>query len=106
MNPGEPAAALQRALALSQQLLIAADSGDVATVAELDAERRRLLVSVRHEVQHLDADQRLVLREIAALNDQALGRMEHRLRAKARDLDMACSGRRALHAYAATRLQR
>jgi hypothetical protein len=40
------------------------------------------------------------------LNDLALGCMEHHRRIKARELDLAAVGRRAVNAYATTRLQR
>jgi len=47
-----------------------------------------------------------MLREIAQLNDRALGLLEHRKRAMGRDMDMLAVGRRAVRAYATTRLQR
>jgi hypothetical protein len=57
-------------------------------------------------LQPLDEKDRSVLREIAALNDQALGLLEHRRRAKGRDMDMLAVGRRALRAYSSTLMQR
>ncbi len=97
---GEAAtAALERALELSRQLAAIADSGDVQLAQRLDAERLQLLKSAKASVQPLGDEHRRVLREIAALNDKALGFLEHRRRCKARDLDMASAGRRAVRAY-------
>jgi hypothetical protein len=93
-------AALQRALELSQQLMTVAESGDVGEVLRLDAERLRLLKSVRHVLQPLSPADRSMLRAIADLNARSLGRMEHRFRAKCRDMDMLTAGRRAVRAYA------
>lgn len=100
--PGPPAAraALERALALSRQVLEAAESGEAEAVIRLDAERQGLIKSVRHAQSAMSEEDRAVLRQIADLNDQSLGRMEHRLRAKCRDMDMLAAGRRALRAYA------
>jgi hypothetical protein len=98
--------ALERALTLSRALLDAAQCGDAAAVAKLDAERMRLLVSFRHESQRLDAGDLNMLREVAELNDRAVGLMEHGLRGKSRDMDMLSAGRRATRAYATTGPQR
>jgi hypothetical protein len=98
--------ALEQARALSRELLGAAERGDAAAVAKLDAERMRLLVSFRHETRLLDARELALLREVADLNDRAVGLMEHGLRAKSRDLDMLSAGRRASRAYATTGPQR
>jgi hypothetical protein len=92
-------AALERALELSRQLLEAAESGEAEQVIRLDAERLGLIKSARHAVIPMTDEDRAVLRQIAELNDQSLGRMEHRLRAKCRDMDMLSTGRRALLAY-------
>jgi hypothetical protein len=100
MTRTEAATALQRALELSQQLITVADSGDVGEVVRLDAERLRLLKSARHALQPLSPADRSMLRAIADLNARSLGRMEHRFRAKCRDLDMLTAGRRAVRAYA------
>jgi hypothetical protein len=100
MTRAEAATALQRALELSQQLMTVADSGDVGEVVRLDAERLRLLKSARHALQPLSPADRSMLRAIADLNARSLGRMEHRFRAKCRDLDMLTAGRRAVRAYA------
>jgi len=98
--------ALGRALALSHQLLAAADRSDVQELAHLDAERMRLLESVRLERDDLSAGDRRVLNEVSELNDRAIGLMEHHRRSKERALDMAAVGRRAVAAYSTTRLQR
>jgi hypothetical protein len=100
MSRAEAEAALQRALELSQQLMTVAESGDVGEVLRLDAERLRLLKSVRHVLQPLSPADRSMLRAIADLNARSLGRMEHRFRAKCRDMDMLTAGRRAVRAYA------
>ncbi len=98
--------ALERALVLSHQLLAAADQSNVQELAHLDAERMRLLQSLRLERDNLSAGDRLVLEEISELNDRAIGLMEqHRLTTE-RALDMAAVGRRAVAAYSTTRLQR
>jgi hypothetical protein len=93
------AAALQRALELSLELLEVADSGEVERVISLDAERLRLIKSARHALIPMNEKDRAVLRQIADLNARSLGRMEHRFRAKCRDMDMLAAGRRALRAY-------
>jgi hypothetical protein len=100
MSRAEAEAALQRALELSQQLMTVAESGEVGEVVRLDAERLRLLKSVRHVLQPLSPADRSMLRAIADLNARSLGRMEHRFRAKCRDMDMLTAGRRAVRAYA------
>jgi hypothetical protein len=92
-------AALQRALELSEELLDIADSGEAERVVGLDAERLRLIKSVRHALTPMNDKDRAVLRQIADLNARSLGRMEHRFRAKCRDMDMLAAGRRALRAY-------
>jgi hypothetical protein len=93
-------AALQRALELSQELMTVAENGDIGEVVRLDAERLRLLKSVRHVQQPLSPADRSMLRAIADLNARSLGRLEHRFRAKCRDMDMLTAGRRAVRAYA------
>jgi hypothetical protein len=100
----QAAAALQRALDLSRELVAVADGGDVRRVARLDAERLLLLKSARGALLPMDEHARSVLREIVELNDRSLGLVEHRFRAKCRDIDMLSVGRRALRAYATTRL--
>jgi hypothetical protein len=103
MTRDDAAVALQRALALSQEILAVAEAGDVHRVMNLDAERRRLLKSVRDAARSLDERELSVLRTIADMNAQSLGRMEHRFRAKCRDMDMLAAGRRALRAYGNSR---
>jgi len=95
-------AALARALALSQQVLAAAEHTNLEALAHLDAERLRLLQSVRAERHSLSvADQRM-LAEVAALNDRAIGIVEHHRRIKERAIDLAAMGRRAVAAYSMT----
>ena len=91
--------ALQRALELSQELLEVAEGGEDGRVISLDAERLRLIKSARQALTPLNEKDRAVLRQIADLNARSLGRMEHRFRAKCRDMDMLAAGRRALRAY-------
>ena len=98
--------ALEHALVLSHQLLDAADQSNVQELARLDAERFRLLQSVRLDRDNLTAADRLLLHEVTELNDRALGLMEHQRRIKERALDMAAVGRRAVAAYSDTREQR
>jgi hypothetical protein len=93
---------LQRALSISRELSQLAESGDIAAAVALDADRLVLLRSVRASAVHLDDSERAVVGEIASLNNRALGLLEHRLRIKAREFDMAAVGRRAVAAYAAT----
>jgi len=102
---GETRLALERALVISHELLAVAGHADLQALALLDAERLRLLQSVRPQRERLGSEERQTLREIAALNDQAIGLMEHHRRIKERDLDMAAVGRRAVAAYANTRLE-
>jgi hypothetical protein len=106
MTRTEAAAALQRALEISRELAAVADGGDLPLAVSLDAERLQLLKSIRAALQPLDEQDRSVLREIAALNDRSLGLLEHRRRAKGRDMDMLAVGRRAVRAYSSTLLQR
>lgn len=103
MNSEEVLAALQRALRLSEELLKASEAGDVAKVSGLDAERLRLLQSARNASPSFGEQELSVLRTIADLNARSLGRMEHRFRAKCRDLDMLAAGRRAVRAYGSNR---
>jgi hypothetical protein len=94
--------ALQRALEISREVAQLAEGGDVARALALDAERLELLRSARAGLHPLSDDARSLVGEIATLNDRAVGFLEHRLRGKARELDMAAVGRRALLAYSAT----
>jgi len=106
MSGGSSKTALALALQLSNELLVVAEAGDVGAVADLDAERRRLLDSLRPVYGHMDPSERLVLQRISELNDRALGLLEHRRRRTERLMDTAAAGRRAVVAYSATRLQR
>jgi hypothetical protein len=103
MSREEAERALDQALDLSQELAALADGGDVQELVRLDALRLGLLKSVRHALQPMTEKQRAVMREIAELNARSIGRMEHRFRAKCRDMDMLAAGRRAVRAYANTR---
>jgi hypothetical protein len=100
MSRAEAPDALRRALELSQELLTVAEGGPVGEILRLDAERLRLLKSARHALQPLSPADRSMLRAIADLNARCIGRMEHRFRAKCRDMDMLSAGRRAVRAYA------
>jgi hypothetical protein len=106
MNRSEAGAALQRALEISRELTAVADGGDIRLTLSLDAERLQLLKCARAGLQPMDENERAVLREIAELNDRAIGLMEHRRRIKGRAMDMAAVGRRAVAAYSTTRSQR
>jgi hypothetical protein len=106
MNRLEAIAVLQHALDLSAQLVAVADGGEVSLTLSLDAERLQLLKSARAALHPMDERSRSLLGEIAALNDRTLGLLEHRRRAKGRDMDMAAVGRRAVAAYANVRMQR
>ena len=96
--------ALEHALALSQRLLAAAEQSDLELLTRLDAERLRLLQSVRLERRHLSDADRRVLQQVVELNDRAVGLIEHQRRIKGREMDMAAVGRRAVAAYSTTRL--
>jgi hypothetical protein len=98
--------ALHRALEISRELAAIADGGDLHLTVSLDAERLQLLKFARAAVHPMDEQDGAVLREIAALNDRALGFLEHRRRAKGRDMDMVATGKRALRAYSSTQVQR
>ncbi|HTV97426.1 MAG TPA: hypothetical protein VME42_15585 [Steroidobacteraceae bacterium] len=106
MSRTETAAALQRALELSQSLCAAADGGDAAEVMRLDAERLALLKSLRPALEPMSESDRSMLRAILDLNARSIGRMEHRFRAKCRDMDMLAAGKRAVRAYANSRYSR
>lgn len=98
--------ALQRAVALSHRLLVAVDESKLTEVAILDAERLRLLQSVRPVRDSLSHGDRLMLRQVCELNDRAIGLVEHQRRIKERAMDLAAVGRRAVTAYCTTRSQR
>jgi len=98
--------ALERALVLSHQLLAAADGSNLQELARLDAERMRLLQSVRLERDTLSAGDWQVLKEVSELNDRAIGLVEHQRRIKERAMDLVAVGRRAVSAYCTTRARR
>jgi hypothetical protein len=97
---------LARALALSHDMLSAAEKGDLQFLASLDLERMELLKSFRRGTKQISAADRALLAQINAANDRALGLLEHQRRGKGRDLDMAAVGRRAVAAYADNRPRR
>jgi hypothetical protein len=99
MKDADLDADLTRALALSHDLLAVAGQGDVRAMADLDAERLRLLHSMRVKFANMNADERQMLRRINELNDEAIGLLEHRRRRTEREMDMASVGRRAVVAY-------
>jgi predicted MarR family transcription regulator len=101
INPG-----LARALALSQEMLAAAEQANLQSLELLDAERLELLKSFRLEVKQVNAADRALLEQISQINDQTIGLLEHQRRGKGRDMDMAAVGRRAVAAYSSIRLQR
>jgi hypothetical protein len=98
--------ALARALALSHELLAAAETANLQALALLDEQRLELLKSFRLEARRVDADDRAVLLQISRLNDRAIGLLNHHQRSTGRDMDMAAVGRRAVAAYSGIRLQR
>lgn len=101
INPG-----LARALALSHDMLVAAEQGDLQHLASLDHERMELLKLFRSGTKQVSAADQAVLSQINAANERAIGLLEHQRRSKGRDLDMAAVGRRAVAAYADNRPRR
>ena len=97
---------LGRAVTVSRELLAAADRGDTPRVLALDAERLLLLKSVRRGDIALDADDTLLLQEVALLNDRSIGHLEHHRRIKERQMEVAAVGRHAVNAYGAHRRSR
>ena len=97
---------LVRALALSQDMLSAAEKADLPFLASLDRERMELLKSFRSGTKQVSAADQALLAQINAANDRAIGLLEHQRRGKGRDLDMAAVGRRAVAAYADNRPRR
>jgi len=97
---------LTRALALSNDMVNAADKGDLQTLASLDLERMELLQSFRNSTKQVAPADQVLLQQIAEVNARAIGLLEHQRRSKGRDLDMAAVGRRAVAAYSGTRSQR
>ena len=97
----DPRACLRLAWQLSRELVQIADHGEVDRIPALDAERRALLESLRVARVPLDEEDARLWQEIAAMNDRAIGVLEHRRRALERDVDVAVAGARALRAYTA-----
>jgi hypothetical protein len=106
MKDGKINWGLARALALSQEMLAAADQANLQSLQLLDAERLDLLKSFRLETKQVNAADRALLQQISETNDRTIGLLEHQQRGKGRDLDMAAVGRRAVAAYSSIRLQR
>jgi hypothetical protein len=103
MSGGNIDLSLARALAISQQMLEAAERGNLQTLGSLDLERMDLLKFFRNNTAQPSASDRALLAQIAQLNDRTLGLVEHQRRSKGRDLDMAAVGRRAVAAYSSHR---
>ena len=97
---------LTRALALSREMLAAAEAANLQCLPLLDAERMQLLKSFRLDAKQVDADGRGLLLQISQLNDTTIGLVEHHRRGKSREMDMAATGRRAVSAYSSVRLLR
>jgi hypothetical protein len=106
MTHPQPDSLLGRALAVSHEVLAAVEQVNLDAVTVLDGERLRLLQSARLKRESLSAEDRAVLKQIAELNDRAIGLMQHHRRRKERAMDMAAVGRRAVAAYSNTRLHR
>jgi len=98
--------ALARALALSREMLEAAEQSNMQSVSSLDAERLQLLKSFRLETKRLNAADRVLLQQIIQLNERTIGMLEHLKRGKGREMDMAAVGRRAVAAYSGMRQAR
>jgi hypothetical protein len=103
MNGGSADLSLARALAISREMLDAAEKGNLQSLGALDLERMDLLKFFRNSTRQLTAADRALLQQIAQLNDRAIGLVEHQRRAKGRDLDMAAVGRKAVAAYSSHR---
>jgi hypothetical protein len=106
MSGGKINLSLARALALSHDMLSAAEKGDLQSLAPLDLQRMELLQFFRNSTKQVSAADQALLRQIAEVNARAIGLLEHQRRGKGRDLDMAAAGRRAVAAYSGTRSQR
>jgi hypothetical protein len=94
---------LARALAISHDMLEAAEKGNLQLLTSLDLERMDLLKFFRNSATQPTASDRALLAQIAQLNDRTIGLVEHQRRGKGRDLDMAAVGRRAVAAYSSHR---
>jgi len=98
-----PPSALHLALEVSRRLAAAADAGEAEAAVQLDADRLHLLKEARRALQPVDDADRAIVAEIVALNQRAIGALQHGLRRTARELDMLSVGRRAVRAYSSTR---
>ena len=103
---GDKIKGLARALAISHDMLNAAEKGDLQSLASLDLTRMELLKLFRNGTKPLSAADQALLAQINEINDRAIGLLEHQRRSKGRDLDMAAVGRRAVAAYSGSRQQR
>jgi hypothetical protein len=106
MSNGKTNPSLARALALSNDMLSAAEKSDLQSLARLDLERMELLKLFRNGARPVSAADQALLDQINATNERAIGLLEHQRRSKGRDLDMAAVGRRAVAAYADNRPRR
>ena len=106
MSSGKINLSLARALALSHDMLSAAERGDLQSLASLDLERMELLKLFRSGAKQVSAADQALLSQINATNERAIGLLEHQRRSKGRDLDMAAVGRRAIAAYSDNRPRR
>jgi hypothetical protein len=106
MSGGKINLGLARALALSHDMLSAAEKADLQSLASLDLERMELLKSFRNGTKRISAAEQALLSQINEINDRAIGLLEHQRRGKGRDLDMVAVGRRAVAAYSGNRPQR
>ena len=106
MSGGKIKLDLPRALALSHDMLSAAEKGDLQSLASLDLTRMELLKLFRNGTKQVSAADQALLSQINEINDRAIGLLEHQRRSKGRDLDMAAVGRRAVAAYSGGRQQR
>jgi hypothetical protein len=97
---------LARALALSHDMLNAAEKSDLQSLESLDLTRMELLKLFRNGTKQVSAADQALLSQINEINDRAIGLLEHQRRSKGRDLDMAAVGRRAVAAYSGSRRQR
>jgi hypothetical protein len=106
MKDAKENSGLARALALSLEMLAAAEQANLLPLELLDAERLDLLKSFRLESKQVNAADRALLQQISQTNERTIGLLEHQRRSKGRDMDMAAVGRRAVAAYSSIRPQR
>jgi hypothetical protein len=99
-QPADPR--VSRALDLSQELLNAAEKGEMQRVVDLDAERGRMLREFLKDSRRIGAADRALLDDIQRLNDLGLSRIEKRRRETCEEFAQLGRGRRAVDAYAHT----